>query len=580
MLDKLHVRNWESYDDDNIRVLASKGNGDTLDVEWVDLTDQRQFSCEVSTGGNLLQVVDEIINYLRKFVNLIPSIGCQPRLDEETTMTEVLLQCNNCLQLEERNKIITQFMLKAYCIFAQEEQCHNYKFTQGEEHCNHEFAEFYLQFATLVSGGRTKRSLWYTIDTEQLSDNVDLLHHSVEVLDVNLRTVADRLRNYIKASNVLTFNYTTVFDYVSSNSQQSIMMSTLQHYELIQLQLHMNFLEYHEVLGKTLSKISSALIDIANSGQGQSVCQFYNNILGCSKDIPELTCSRKHLYVANKIETMAQQTVLKLFCVPCRAPTEQSSGLSSGNGRFLLTKTSDSRVSMLSDGQLIETNERSDSFNGRLTQLPLLFKCYFNSLGVEIITACTESVTITNSQHQTFKLRKYEMMVLNISSFPITVGAYTLTLEQIRSSIQDKAQELIINSMGISQLYNVNSLGYLLSEMEQIQDSGEISLIQVVSKYTSAKQYFYIMLVGSIVVVLTCVGWCTFKCWPKLVKCFNWIQTIGRLGAGASQQSHDENSYNARVDGRNQDGYSYELRPLTAQTDKSQQVSTRPSKSK
>ena len=553
--------------DDQLAVLVSVPNDKKeLKVEWVGQSDTRAASCQISTGTNTLALSQTLLQAIQTLVKILRSVVCDK---SEFGVSKLELKCTAAVKNDLVYPVSSTFLSLAYCSLENIKPCPHYVLTEGTADCTNGYIKLLDKLhEVLFKNQRQRRDLFYSLDSNAVIENIDVLKENLLFLDTNMQYLKSSLFDLITNVDAQQFNYSLIMHKLGRELINSDLEAAVDLLHDNKNEAHLAMIEYNTVITNMLSRVSTALVDMSTLSQGQAVCRMSDGETHCMRDIPQVTCTPHWLKISSRVELVQPAQVKKVFCVPCFEMTNEQTGLSSANGHFIIQQTNDFNIMLLSDGTLLETGVSSDEFNGKVSELVQIHHCWFNVLAGEdtVMLACKKSLSLTNTRQEITKLKKYQLVILQQADFPIHLSGYLVTLDQVIESVERKEIEIVTKGIKLPTLYSRDSLPYLLEDLSYQQMKIPLTFMEIVHKYTEMKIPFYSAIGTITAIIVSCAGWILFKCIPHCRRCvFSSRQAIGVLRGNRRVSESDVEDQANQV----------EMQPMVPRADRSTQVNTR-----
>ena len=563
--------------DDTLAVLLSVPSDDesTVKVEWVRQDDSRAATCQLSTGTNTLALSQTLMQSVQTLIKILREVVCDK---SGFDLSEVQLQCTSAVKNDLVYPISSQFLSLAFCALENVKPCPQYILTEGTADCGHKYVLLLHKLhEVLFTNQRQKRDLFYSLDNDAVVENIEVLKENLLLLDTNMRYLQSSIFDLTNNVDQTNFNYSIIIHKLGRELINSDLESAVALLHDNKNEAHLAMIEYNTVINGMLSRVSTTLVDMSTLSQGQAVCRMSDGETHCIRDIPQVTCTPQWLKISSRVETVRATQVNRVYCVPCFAMTSEQTGLSSANGHFIIQQTNDMNIMLLSDGTLLETGVTSDEFNGRVNDLVYIHHCWFNILAGEntVMLACKKSISLTNTRQEITKLKKYQLVMLQHSDFPIHLSGYLITIDQVIQSVERKEVEIVTKNTKLPTLYSKDSLPFLLEDLTLQQTKAPLAFMEIVHKYTKMKVPFYSIIGTTVAILLSCFGWFLFKCIPHCKKCMVGSRQMVGVLRGNRRFSDSDVEENV-ADQPNQ----VEMEPMVSRVNMATQVGTRRPKQK
>ena len=514
--------------EDKLYVLVSQAKKE-LSLEWLPVTDSLVAQAQVSAGTNTLTLAAEIAQNIKSMLVTATELSCARTQRADKPVAKMQLQCSSILKRDAIFPLNSVFLSVGFCIMKERETCVEYIFTEGDTHCQHEFVQFYSKLNTVFYDDRTRRSLFslYSLNEDAVAKDIILNKNNIMAVDTNMQNLQQNIIQYMDSIASRDTNFTLLFRrsgryMIKSELHDAILMMTQGVTEN-----HLAVVEYQRIIQLMMSHITGTVTQLATLSQGQSVCRTWDGRTGCVRDIPFSVCTPFDYQTTMRIESVKTQEVKKIVCVPCFAPSYRQTGLSTCNNHYVFSSTNDQKILLISNGMLIETGVKTDEYTANLNDLLLLHGCYFNMANMEtILVSCKKQTSISDKDNQVYKLNPFQLVTLSASDFPIYISSYLISFNQVDESIKRKQVEMVTKSVTMPTMYSVDSLPYLLEDLEFEEMAKPVTFLSLIEQYEELKTPYIVGMVIIGVIGLIIVGFVIYKCWPCYKWCFGCVQNI------------------------------------------------------
>ena len=511
-------------EDNQLYVLMSVAKSGTLQLQWVEVTSNELAQAQVCAGTNTLALTAEIAQNIKSLLTITTQLGCFMKQREHKPVAKLQLKCTTAKKKDTLYPLNSIFLSTGYCQMQNLESCVEYIFEEGDSDCQHEFVQFYFRLNSVFYNDRSRRSLFsfYSLNEDAVADDILLLRDNIMTVDTNMRHMQENIIQYLNRISSAETNYTLLF----RRSGRYMIKSELHDAIMIMSQSvmsnHMAVLEYQRIVQVMLAHLSGTMTELATLSQGNSVCRVWEGRTKCIRDIPSAVCTPFDYQITMRVENVVTQKVKKIHCVPCFAPSYDKTGLSSCNNHFIFSTTNDMQILLLSNGLLIESGIKTDRYDASLNELLLLHSCYFNIASpARILVSCKKQTSMSNKDNQVYKLHPYQLVSLSSDDFPIHISSYLITFDQIDQSIQRKQIEMVTKSVELPVMYSVDSLPYLLEDLEFEEQAKPITFLSIIDQYEQVKTPFIIGVVVAGLIILVALGYVLYRCGPCFKYCYN-----------------------------------------------------------